>query len=922
LFAANTPDGNLEIFDVTPGGLIHVDAVSVGMEPVSVAARSDDEVWVVNQVSDSISIVDVSAQPPRVVRTLIVGDEPRGIVFAGTGNNRAFIATARRGQQYTHPTLAGVPGAGDPKLTTEGEPRASVWVFDTNNLGHALGGTPVSILNLFSDVPRALATSPDGNIVYAAAFASGNQTTVANAAVVCPGFDPWTPCTLKGGAVYPGGNAGPPTNYEGVQAPDVGIIVKYEPGSGHFEDELGRNWDNAIKFDLPDLDVFAIDANTLATISAVSGVGTTLFNMATNPQTGNLYVSNTEAVNEVRFEGPGNYGGSTVQGHLAESRITVVSGSTVSPRHLNKHIDYSITPAPAGTKEHSLATPADMAISSDGTTLYVAAFGSSQVGVYSTAALENDSFDPTVVSADHLDVSGGGPSGLALDEVRNRIYVLTRFDNSVSVVDLGSGIETAHIPMNNPEPTKVVEGRPFLYDAQFSSSNGEASCSSCHIFGDKDELAWDLGDPDAPVATNPGGITNNIRLGLVANIQRPEINGTGQVDLFHSMKGPMTTQTLRGMVNNGAMHWRGDRATGFFGTDPSLFGPPFDSDLAFRNFIVAFEGLNGREDIIEPEEMQKFADFALEITLPPNPVRSLDNSLTAAEARGKKFFMGCDGPDSVTTLDPICINGRPLLDGGHRSDGLPFIPELGFTCEGCHSLEPQNGFFGTDGRWSFEDLPQIVKIPHLRNVYTKIGMYGLPDVPEIKSGDNGHKGDQIRGFGFLHDGSVDTIFRFYRGTVFDCNGEDQATELGLGGLVGFCGGDPQRRDAEEFMLAFDSDLAPIVGQQVTMTKSSRNDSTVNARVNLLESRCRKSYPSKILGAGSKECDLVAKVVVSGSPRTYRLETSGFFAGWYKQDNGWLRSSSYVRDRAKTSNQPVTWTAHPYGSGNRVASDLL
>jgi YVTN family beta-propeller protein len=895
--------------------------VSVGLEPVAVAARTNGEVWVVNHLSDSVSIVDVSVSPARVKRTLLVGDEPRGIVFAGPGRSRAFIATARRGQQLTDVTISGIAGSGDPKLTTAGEPRASVWVFDASNLGHPLGGTPLEIVNLFSDVPRALAVSPDGSTVYAAAFPSGNQTTVVNAGAVCPGFDPWTPCVLKGGAVYPGGNAGPSTNFEGVQAPDVGIVVKYDPQSGRFVDELGRNWNEAIKFDLPDLDVFRIDANSLDQTGAVSGVGTTLFNMVTNPVTGTLYVSNTEAINEVRFEGPGDFGGSTVQGHLAEARITVVSNSSVSPRHLNKHIDYSIRPAPPGTKQHSLATPTDMAISSDGSTLYVAAFGSSRVGVYSTAALENDSFDPVAISGGHIPVSGGGPSGLALDQARNRLYVLTRFDNSISVVNLATKTETAKVALNNPEPAHVVQGRRFLYDAQFTSSNGEASCSSCHIFGDKDELAWDLGDPDAPVTTNPGGITNNIRLGITAALLRPNINGTGQVDLFHSMKGPMTTQTLRGMVNNGSMHWRGDRATGFFGTDPSLFGPPFDSDLAFRNFIVAFEGLNGREEMISAEDMQKFADFALAITLPPNPVRALDNSLTPAQARGRKFFMGCDGPDSVTTLDPVCIDGRPLLDGGHRSDGVPFLIDLGFTCEGCHTTEPWNGFFGTDGRWSFEDLPQIVKIPHLRNLYTKVGMHGQPDVPEVKAGDNGHKGDQIRGFGFLHDGSIDTVFRFLRGSVFDCNGEDQATSLGLGGLTGFCGGDAQRRDTVEFMLAFDSDLAPVVGQQVTMTSASRNDSYVNARVNLLEDRCKASYSSKILGSGAKECDLVAKVVVSGSPRTYKLESSGWFRGWYRENNGTLRTSTYVRDRASSSSQPVTWTAVPYGSGSRIAADL-
>jgi YVTN family beta-propeller protein len=131
----NTPDNNLEIFSVGASGLTKLSSISVGLEPVSVAARSNTEVWVVNHLSDSISIVDVSASPARVKRTLLVGDEPRDIVFAGSGGSRAFITTARRGQQYTNATIASVPGAGDVKLTTPGEARASVWVFDANNLG-------------------------------------------------------------------------------------------------------------------------------------------------------------------------------------------------------------------------------------------------------------------------------------------------------------------------------------------------------------------------------------------------------------------------------------------------------------------------------------------------------------------------------------------------------------------------------------------------------------------------------------------------------------------------------------------------------------------------------------------------------------------------------------------------------------------
>jgi YVTN family beta-propeller protein len=158
------------------------------MEPVAVAALSNDEVWVVNHLSDSVSVIDLTATPPQVVRTLLVGDEPRDIVFAGSGGNRAFITTAHRGQHRTHASIAAVDGAGDPQLTTEGIGRADVWVFDATSLGSTIGGTPVEILSFFADTPRGLAVSPDGNTVYVGAFHSGNETTVINEVQVPDGF--------------------------------------------------------------------------------------------------------------------------------------------------------------------------------------------------------------------------------------------------------------------------------------------------------------------------------------------------------------------------------------------------------------------------------------------------------------------------------------------------------------------------------------------------------------------------------------------------------------------------------------------------------------------------------------------------------------------------------------------------------------
>src|SRR5258708_6942652 len=107
LYATNTPDNRLEIFRVGRFGLLHVASVPVGLEPLAVGERENGEVWVVNHLSDSVSVVD-ARDPARahVVRTLLVGDEPRDIVFAGPDRSRAFIKTAHRGQNSApHPEL-------------------------------------------------------------------------------------------------------------------------------------------------------------------------------------------------------------------------------------------------------------------------------------------------------------------------------------------------------------------------------------------------------------------------------------------------------------------------------------------------------------------------------------------------------------------------------------------------------------------------------------------------------------------------------------------------------------------------------------------------------------------------------------------------------------------------------------------------
>src|ERR1039457_6980254 len=61
LFAVNTPNASLSVFGVTtPSAPKLLAQIPVGLGPVSVNPRTNDEAWVVNQVSNSVSVVSVS----------------------------------------------------------------------------------------------------------------------------------------------------------------------------------------------------------------------------------------------------------------------------------------------------------------------------------------------------------------------------------------------------------------------------------------------------------------------------------------------------------------------------------------------------------------------------------------------------------------------------------------------------------------------------------------------------------------------------------------------------------------------------------------------------------------------------------------------------------------------------------------------
>jgi len=151
-------------------------------------------------------------------------------------------------------------------------------------------------------------------------------------------------------------------------------------------------------------------------------------------------------------------------------------------------------------------------------------------------------------------------------------------------------------------------------------------------------------------------------------------------------------------------------------------------------------------------------------------------------------------------------------------------------------------------------------------------------------------GDVIRGFGFTHDGVRDTLSNFHRS--FD--------SVFPPGPVG----QQERDDIGRLLLAYDSNLHPIVGQQTTVTGAPPNLGSVW----LLGNRTL---------AG--ECDLVGKGVWGGVSRGMIMVDDKLLFKPDRADEPPL-SLSEVATIAAGKGQAITFTCVPPGSGIRMGLD--
>ncbi len=760
LLVVNTPDNRLSVFDLTGAAPVRIAEIPVGMEPVSVAALDDGTAWVVNHLSDDVSVVDLGTMHVRA--TVRVGDEPSDVVFAGAGP-KAYVSVSQED---------------------------AVRVFHTGTLAR-LATIPIP-----GRMPRALARNSDGSRVFAAVLHAGNRTSVLSEAEV----------TILTPTPHSAAPPPDPPLRAGLPAPPITSLIVQEQG-GQWVDEGNQVWSSTanptgqrkVFYSSLDTDVARI-STTLDQVDQTFGdIGTVNFGLAVNGA-GDVAVTATEARNLKRFE-------PNLKGHTVDTRAAVISAAgVVSTLNLNPTIDYSVSPGPASDLDIAIGIPTGIAWANNSTMVVTALANNRIARVSVTGSILARA--PVVA----------GPTGVLVDDARGRIYVVGRFRNELQTLDQASLAPVANASIGmDPTPEAIVNGRKFFYGG-FTSGHGDQACASCHVFGDFDNISWDLGNPQGDM--QPINTAGQITPGIDASV--------------HPMKGPMATQSLRGLPNTGMLHWRADR------NDLDAFNP-------------AFVGLMGRTAQLPDSEMAAFDAFTLPLVYPPNPNQFLNRTFRDAPLgqpsalRGAQFFFN------------------------QPTDGV-------LTCNNCHSATNRGP--GTNGQIIPNQAlaeSQDMKVPHLRNMYKKTGFTDAPGA------------QNKRGFGFVHDGSVDNLFNFLQFPGFNFNQPSSQTP------------NANRRDVEAFLLAFDTGMAPAVGAQITFTSGAPPAAAV-ARMDTL-----------VAQADSGFCDLVAKARSGGIHRGWQ-----YLAGTWRPDRQAEAplSSAALRALAGPGSE-LTVMGVPPGSGRRM-----
>ena len=884
LYVANTTSGTLSVLDLTnPLAPTRLAEVKVGHDPTSVAVLpglvdGDELVFVVNHISDSISVV--SRNKLAIVQTIqeldangvTLTDEPVSIEFASA--SRAFVTLDQPNQ---------------------------VLVLDIDAQGRAtINPTRLAIT---AQAPRALSVS--GGKLFVAPFESGNQTEFPT----CFPDDPRglgiheddsirsdEGCELTAQLI---GGINPTT----LQL-QLGTIFQFAAQDPNIGGRVIRDTD------LPDRDLFVFDAQTLALEQTVDTLGTMLTGLAAHevPVAGPLPVSrlwmvHTEARNEL--DGLG-----ALDNHLFENRVAVIDcvGSTCTP---TATVDLDASAAAAGLGQ-TVPNPWGVAVSGDGNTVVVTAAaadgdpGDGRPPMHGLFTLDRDG------NVQGSALVGALPEGVVVKSgaggAAQVAYVLNTADSSVSVVDLadpqhpatvGSAIVVGH----DPTPAQIRLGRIAFHTARGSTTKTFA-CGSCHPNGNIDQLQWTINSVNSP---------------------------DDGIDAGGQFAEPRTTMPIRGLRDTLPLHWEGVLSDPIPGVNPqaAAFDTAPDCDISavgeigcVRHLVDAAlagpncqhntpngcevgEGQAGPDGANLPgalteTERNAMAAFQLAVAFPPPPARRPTDKLSPFANKGVSDFFTNEDGEGVNTGVGQALNFAPstCADNPMGCHSLPLTAGTnsnvvgGFDAPSARGMWDRSTLF-SNGIFSSQEVLQGAQDcadgyePAPRTFDVNLGS-GV--IPVTISGDPCNlRSPEIELFLFplaqLPFPTYETIWDPAVGMTE--RGSFVATFEGLFALVYGVRGDA----IWQFQLEFGTGLPGLTGRQVSIDPANPDDPDTLAQLDLIER-------------------YAAEGRVTAVAEGYHLGEMRFVPALHawQAPSGWAQSTDELREWATQMGSAITVTA--------------
>jgi DNA-binding beta-propeller fold protein YncE/mono/diheme cytochrome c family protein len=227
--------------------------------------------------------------------------------------------------------------------------------------------------------------------------------------------------------------------------------------------------------------------------------------------------------------------------------------------------------------------------------------------------------------------AGKAPTGLLLDVVTKRLYVLNFLSRSVSAFDVNDLINGINNTANSlgpaisliaaeSLPTNVLHGKEIFYDATSTRLNEEGymSCASCHLDGSHDGRVWDL--------TGFGeGLRNTIDLRGRAGTAHGRLHWSANFDEVQDFEGQIRALgSGSGLMNNSS----------------------FTNGTRSHPLGLAKHGISA--------DLDALADYVASLNkVPSSPYRNPDGTLTSDAVAGRQLFnqlncFACHGGEHFT----------------------------------------------------------------------------------------------------------------------------------------------------------------------------------------------------------------------------------------------------------------------------------